>query len=96
MYQYNLNPQIGSDNMRFLAGIKNDGERAAAEQALIKGKSPDTVKVAVRGGHQAFSSEPPTEEEQRTRLEKEKRRLERTIASLTKRLSDVEEKLEML
>jgi hypothetical protein len=96
MYQYNLNPQVGSDNMRFLAGIKNDDERMAAEQALIKGKSPDAVKVAVRGGHQAFPSEPPTGEEQRTRLEKEKHRLERTIASLTKRLGEVEEELEML
>jgi hypothetical protein len=96
MYQYNLNPQVGSDNMRFLAGIRNDDERMAAEQALIKGKSPDAVKVAVRSGRQAFPLEPLAEEEQRTRLEKEKRRLERTIASLTKRLGEVEEKLEML
>ncbi|MDR2740860.1 MAG: hypothetical protein LBB98_01730 [Treponema sp.] len=96
MYQYNLNPQVGSDNMRFLAGIKNDGERMAAEQALINGKSPDAVKVAAHGGHQAFPSDPLTEEEQRTRLEKEKRRLERTIASLTKRLDEVEQELETL
>jgi hypothetical protein len=96
MYQYNLNPQVGSDNMRFLAGIRNDDERMAAEQALIKGKSPDAVKVAFRGGHQAFPSEPLTDEDQRTRLEKEKRRLERTIASLTKRLGEVEEELETL
>jgi hypothetical protein len=95
-YQYNLNPQVGSDNMRFLAGIKNNDERMAAEQALIRGKSPDAVKVAVRGGHQAFPSEPLTEEDRRDRLEKEKRRLERTIASLTKRLGEVEEELELL
>jgi hypothetical protein len=96
MYQYNLNPQVGSDNMRFLTGIKNDDERMAAEQALIKGKSPDAVKAEVRGGRQAFPSDPLTEEEQRARLEKEKRRLERTIASLTKRLGEVEEELETL
>jgi hypothetical protein len=96
MYQYNLDPQVGSDNMRFLAGIKNDEERMAAEQALIKGKSPDTVKTAVRGGHAAFPSEPLTEEDQRTRLEKEKRRVERTIASLTKRLGEIEEELGFL
>jgi hypothetical protein len=96
MYQYNLDPQVGSDNMRFLAGIKNDEERMAAEQALIKGKSPDTVKAAVRGGHTAFPSEPLAEEDQRSRLEKEKRRLERTIASLTKRLGEVEQELEFL
>jgi hypothetical protein len=96
MYQYNLNPQVGSDNMRFLTGIRNDDQRMAAEQALIRGKSPDAVKVAVRSRHSAFSSEPPTLEDQRTQLEKEKHRLERTIASLTKRLGEVEEKLEML
>ncbi|MDR2246891.1 MAG: hypothetical protein LBE17_09560 [Treponema sp.] len=96
MYQYNLNPQVGADNMRFLAGIKNADERTAAEQALINGKSPDSVKAAVRGGLRAVPSEPLTGEEQRTRLEKEKHRLERTIASLTKRLSEVEEEMEML
>ncbi|MDR0377627.1 MAG: hypothetical protein LBH70_07520 [Spirochaetaceae bacterium] len=96
MYQYNLNPQVGSDNMRFLTSIKNNNARIAAEQALITGKSPDSVKIAVRGGCRAVPSEPPDEEERRARLEKEKRRLERTIASLTKRLGEVEDELEML
>jgi hypothetical protein len=93
MYQYNLNPQVGPDNMLFLAGIKNDDDRIAAEQALIQGKSPDAVKVAVRSSRQASPSEGSAGEEQRARLEKEKRRLERTIASLTKRLDEVEEEL---
>jgi hypothetical protein len=103
MYQYNLNPQVGSDNMRFLTGIRNNDQRMAAEQALIKGKSPDIVKVAVRGGHATsqgglatFFPEPLSTKDQRSRLEKEKIRLERTIASLTKRLGEVEEELEML
>ncbi|MDR3131461.1 MAG: hypothetical protein LBU18_07930 [Treponema sp.] len=96
MYQYNLNPQLGPDNMRFLAGIRNDDERMAAEQALIRGKSPDTVKTGVRGGRAASPSAPLTDEEQRARLEKEKLRLERTIASLTKRLGEVEQELEIL
>jgi hypothetical protein len=42
--QFNLNPALGSDNMRFLAGIRNDDERNAAEEALLGGKSPDTVR----------------------------------------------------
>jgi hypothetical protein len=82
MYQYDLDPAVGSDNMRFLAGIKNDERRTAAESALKAGKSPDTVKVAVR-------PQPP-EEDSRERLEKEKTRLERTIASLSDRLKEVE------
>lgn len=86
MHEYNLNPSIGSDNMRFLAGIKNEEKRAAAESAFISGKSPDIVKIETR--------KKPEPEDPRDKLEKEKHRLERTIASLSKRLSEVEHKLE--
>jgi hypothetical protein len=86
MYQYDLDPSVGSDNMRFLAGIKNEERRTAAESALKAGKSPDTVKVGSRP--------PAPEQDPRDRLEKEKVRLERTIASLSKRLKEVEAALE--
>jgi len=85
MHQYNLNPETGADNMRFLAAISNEEKRNAAEAALLGGKSPDTVKTAVRA---------ETEDEPRHKLEKEKLRLERTIASLSKRLEEVERELE--
>ena len=87
MHQYNLNPAVGADNMRFLAGIKNDEVREAAEAALLKGGSPDTVRIA------AAASAKPREENPRNKLEKEKARLERTIASLSERLREVEEEL---
>jgi hypothetical protein len=86
MFEYDLSPEVGADNMRFLAGIRDSDKREAAEKALIKGKSPDTVKVAVRGASEA---EDPIQ-----RLEKEKLRLERTIATLSKRLEDVKKELE--
>jgi hypothetical protein len=86
MHQYNLNPETGADNMRFLAGIKNEEKREEAQASLIKGKSPDMVKIAAR--------EKPADGDPRERLEKEKQRLERTIASLSKRLKEVEEELE--
>ena len=86
MHQYNLNPETGADNMRFLAGISNEEKRQAAENSLLTGKSPDTVKIAVR--------QKGEEPEPRRNLEKEKLRLERTIASLTKRLEEVERELE--
>ena len=84
MHQYNLNPETGADNMRFLAGISNEEKRNAAEAALLGGKSPDMVKTALR-------QDP--EEDPRARLEKEKSRLERTIASLSKRLDEVKREL---
>jgi hypothetical protein len=95
MYRYGLNPSTGPDNMRYLAGIRNDEDRSAAEAALLSGKSPDTVKAVIRKGEEsALPVRPPTEEDTRERLEKEKDRLERTIQSLTKRLHDVETQLE--
>ena len=87
MYQYNLNPETGADNMRFLAGIPNEENRLAAQNALLTGKSPDTVKTTFR--------EKTENDDPRLTLEKEKLRLERTIASLTKRLKEVEEELEI-
>ncbi|MDR3343636.1 MAG: hypothetical protein LBT14_12820 [Treponema sp.] len=91
MYQYNLNPSIGSDNMRFLAGIKNVDERMSAEASLLKGKSPDTVRIEAK--RRTVGSQPPEAEDPKLRLEKEKIRLERTIASLSKRLDEVEREL---
>jgi len=85
MFEYDIAPEVGADNMRFLAGISNSDDRKAAEKALIKGKSPDTVKVAIRS-----KSEP---EDPQEKLQKEKQRLERTITSLMKRLEEVEKEL---
>jgi hypothetical protein len=96
MFQYDLNPQVGPDNMRFLAGIKNDNDRVAAEKALIGGRSPDMVKTAIKGGAPVLPARPPREEDIKARLEKEKTRLERTIASLSKRLGEIEQELEKL
>ena len=86
MFEYDLACEVGADNMRFLAGIRDSGERKAAQTALIKGKSPDTVKIQVRGKEK--------EEDPKQMLEKEKIRLEKTIASLNKRLEEVRKELE--
>ena len=83
-FQYDINPEVGADNMRFLAGIHNNSDRKAAETALIKGKSPDTVKMAMRK---------TPEEDPAERLEREKIRLERTIETLSKRLEEVKKEL---
>ncbi|MCL2764077.1 MAG: hypothetical protein FWD40_02200 [Treponema sp.] len=86
MFEYDIAPEVGADNMRFLAGIRNGDERKAAETALKKGKSPDSVKVQVRGTEKK-------EEDPVAILEKEKERLERTIAALNKRLEEVKREL---
>ncbi|MDR2633758.1 MAG: hypothetical protein LBC51_09095 [Treponema sp.] len=91
MHHYQLNPALGADNMRFLAGITDPEERHTAETALLQGNSPDMVRAASKGG--ALGA-PPSPEDPRERLEKEKTRLERTIASLSKRLEALEQELE--
>jgi len=86
MFEYDIASEVGADNMRFLAGIRDGEERKAAETALIKGKSPDSVKVQVRNKEKE-DADPVTI------LEKEKLRLERTIATLNKRLDEVKKEL---
>ncbi|HCM25160.1 MAG: hypothetical protein A2Z99_06120 [Treponema sp. GWB1_62_6] len=86
IYQYNVNPSMGADNMKIVAGIGNDETRTAAEGALLSGKSPDEVKVQI--------ARRPVQDDPKERLEKEKLRLERTIQTLTKRLEEVERELE--
>jgi hypothetical protein len=88
MYEYDLNPAVGADNMRFLAGIRDEDDRQAAETALVKGKSPDTVKMAIKAKN---GGEDPA-----LKLEKERLRLERTIESLSKRLEEVKQELKRL
>jgi hypothetical protein len=85
MFEYDIAPEIGADNMRFVAGIRDSDKRNAAETALIKGKSPDTVKIQVRGKSE---NEDPV-----VRLEKEKERIERTISTLKKRLDEIKKEL---
>jgi hypothetical protein len=85
MFEFDIAPEVGADNMRFLAGIRDSDDRKAAEKALIKGKSPDTVKIAFKNKGK--------EEDPVVKLEKEKLRLERTIATLNKRLEEVNREL---
>jgi hypothetical protein len=82
-----IKSEVGVDNMKFLAGIRNEGERAAAEQSLLSGKSPDSVRAALKKQVSPAAGK-------REALEKEKSRLERTIQTLEKRLTEVEEELE--
>jgi len=86
MFEYDITPVVGADNMRFLAGIRDKSERKAAETALVKGKSPDSVKIQVR-------NKDKKEEDPVAVLEKEKIRLERTIETLNKRLLEINREL---
>lgn len=87
-----VNPSIGFENMKVLASVKKKDDREDLERELVNGgKSPATVREMMKQKHAQKS-----EVDSKTKLEKEKARLEKTIAQLTQRLEYVEESLASL
>lgn len=80
-----LKPELGYENMKIVASIPNPDKRNEAQNQLLAGKSPDTVRAVMKKKSE--------EVDVKTRLEKEKNRLEKTINQLTSRLEMVEESL---
>lgn len=87
-----VDPSIGFENMKVVASIKKKDDRAEVEQEFKEGgKSPSSVREMMK---QKFAEQKGTDP--KTKLEKEKNRLEKTIAQLTQRLEYVEESLASL
>ena len=82
-----VNPALGFDNMKLVASMPQ-AKRQEAEDQLLGGHSPDSVRAMMRRKSE--------EVDQKTKLEQEKRRLEKTIQQLTSRLELVEESLASL
>ncbi len=80
-----VNPSLGYETMKIVAAQPTPERREAAERQLFARRSPDSVKVDLA---RTVESEDPRE-----RLEKERKRLEKTIAMLRSRLEKVEESL---
>lgn len=84
-----VNPAIGFENMKVVASVKKKDERADLEQEFLQGgKSPSTVRELMKQKTSQSKSE-----DAKTKLERERSRLEKTIAQLTHRLEVVEESL---
>jgi hypothetical protein len=88
MRAFNVNPAIGFDNMKVVASLPDEESRRGAQAAFLAGKSPDSVKAEF--GRRREPKEPSVI------LEEEKRRIERTISSLTQRLGEINARLERL
>ena len=84
-----VKPAIGFENMKVVASVKKKDDRAELEQEFLAGgKSPSSVREMMKQkSAQADGTDP------KSRLEREKSRLEKTIAQLTQRLEYVEESL---
>ncbi|MCR5061874.1 MAG: hypothetical protein K6A89_01180 [Treponema sp.] len=86
-----VNPAIGFENMKVVASIKKPDERASVQQDFLEGgKSPATVRELMK---QKAAAGRTSENDPKAKLEKEKQRLEKSIAQLTQRLEYVEESL---
>jgi hypothetical protein len=86
--EYQIDPALGYDNMKFVASIPTKEKRKTAEAQFLAGKTPDTVRGEIK--KDAKKDDP------KERLEQEKRRIERTIQTLSARLKQVEENLAKL
>jgi hypothetical protein len=83
-----LDPRVGFENMRGLAAIRDDGERARASAALIGGASPDMVKAKYAA--RTVSHDP------REELQNERARIERTIERLRTRLKEIDKRIQAM
>ncbi len=83
-----VNPAIGFENMKIVASARKKDAREEAEKEFLEGKSPASVREMMKQKAQCA-----TKVDARGKLEKEKNRLEKTIAQLTQRLEFVEESL---
>ncbi len=83
------NADMGYENMKIMASIKKPDQRAKAKEAIESGKSPDSVIAMMK-------NKVTKEMDPKTKLEKERARLTKTISELTHRLEYVEESLASL
>ena len=84
-FTYQVPADLGWDAMKVVAGIKKPETRAAAIDAYLTGKSPESVKAMIK-------TDKPSDDP-KFRLDKERDRLERTIHTLQERLAMVESEL---
>ena len=84
--EHDLEPAIGFENMRTVARISDEKRRNLAQTALLDGDSPETVKARYAAS--------PREQDPLDALQTEKRRIERTIQSLTARLRDLDTRIQ--
>ncbi|OQY35080.1 MAG: hypothetical protein B6241_02865 [Spirochaetaceae bacterium 4572_59] len=87
VYAMDVDPEIGYENMKIVAGVKEPAKRKEMENAFKEGQSQDMVKQTIR-------KEKPAPVMTIKRLESQKTRLEKSIQSMTLKLADLEMQIE--
>ncbi len=81
----NIDPRIGPENMRLVAGIRDEETAKAAEKAFLEGESPDMVKAQ-------YATRPKPGDPMK-QLMAERDRLERSLDAITRKLAEVERRI---
>ncbi|MBN2038680.1 MAG: hypothetical protein JW864_01465 [Spirochaetes bacterium] len=86
---FDINPEIGYENMKIVAGIREPEVRVLAEEAFAIGKSPDMVRA------EFFAAASPLREDSNMleNLLLRKEQIEKNIEKLTSELASIEEKI---
>ncbi|QEN07597.1 hypothetical protein EXM22_06195 [Oceanispirochaeta crateris] len=87
VYAMDVNPEIGFENMKIIAGVKEPQKRKELEKAFIEGQSQDMVKQTIR-------KEKPEPVMTVKRLESQKKRIEKSIQAMQVKLADLEMKID--
>lgn len=87
-YTLDIKPEIGYENMKTVARIKDEGLRQGVQEAFLDQRSPDMIKADLNPKAE-FSS-------RITYLESEKERVERMLDRLTAQLAKIERDIDTL
>ena len=87
--KYDVTPEIGYDNMKTVAAMKDDQKREAAVQAFKEGESSDSVKTSITRPVVKVEPVSPV-----IHLEAERQKIEKAIEGLQKKLQIVDELIE--
>lgn len=88
-FQFDLTPEIGFDNMKTVAKIKDEDMRERAVNGFLKGMTEPMVKAEILAPEKYKLQKDDVQE----KLMKEKERLEKSIANLIEKLENVEQQL---
>lgn len=81
--------ELGPDNMKTLAAIRNNQARSEATEALMEGDTPDQVKEQLK-----HLTKAPEDPESPVQLMREKKRIQATMDKLADRLEQIDMILE--
>lgn len=89
IHSKDINPEIGYENMKMVANIREDTERERAETAFLEGRTPDMVRAELRVQEKSVNKP----DNKIDYLLHERDKIERTIEKLTVQLAKIEQQI---